>query len=272
MIEREGVRIAAVSYDSPETLQRFAEKYQIRIPLLSDRDSAVIRSFGIFNTNIAPGLRAHGVPHPVEYLIAPDGVVVRKYFVANYQHRVTASAIVLREFGVASDGAPIVTLRSGALTVAIGLSAATAFAGQEVSFFAKFTTPTWMARLRNASARSLYSHVSRIRRPENYPPVLRTSVGDAYADRRTRRNDSRLQRLIPRLGFAAAEISARCGPRDAIRSSSFPAMQRHRLRIAGDAPVRTPAHPRPIRSRKVAQIALPRRAPNNFRARQPNLD
>jgi hypothetical protein len=144
LIEREGVRIAAVSYDSQETLQRFAEKYRIRIPLLSDRDSAVIRSFGILNTNIAPGLRAHGVPHPVEYLIAPDGLVIRKYFVPNYQHRVTASAIVFREFGVAADGAPTVTLRSGALTVEVGLSAAKAFAGQEIGFFAKFTLqPGW---------------------------------------------------------------------------------------------------------------------------------
>jgi len=144
IVEREGVRIAAVSYDSQETLQRFAEKHQIRIPLLSDRDSAVISSFGILNTNIAPGLRAHGVPHPVEYLIAPNGVVIRKYFVPNYQHRVTASAVVLREFGVAGDGASTVTLRSGALTVEIGLSAAKAFAGQEVGFFAKFTLqPGW---------------------------------------------------------------------------------------------------------------------------------
>ncbi len=144
LIEREGLRVAAVSYDSQETLQRFAEKYRIRFPLLSDRDSAVIRSFGILNTNIAPGLRAHGVPHPVEYLIAPDGVVIRKYFVTNYQHRVTASAVVLREFGVAADGAPTVTLRSGALTVEVGLSAPKAFAGQEVGFFAKFTLqPGW---------------------------------------------------------------------------------------------------------------------------------
>lgn len=144
LIEREGVRIAAVSYDSQETLQRFAEKYRIRIPLLSDRDSAVIRSFGILNTNIAPGLRAHGVPHPVEYLIAPDGLVIRKYFVPNYQHRVTASAVVLREFGVAADGAPTVALRSGAFTIELGLSALKAFAGQEIGFFAKFTLqPGW---------------------------------------------------------------------------------------------------------------------------------
>jgi hypothetical protein len=144
MIESTGLGVAAVSYDSQQTLQHFAEKYQIRIALLSDRDSAVIRSFGILNTNIAPGLRAHGVPHPVEYLIAPDGLIVRKYFVPNYQHRVTASSVALREFGVVSEEAPTVTLRRGALTMVIGLSTARAFAGQEISFFAKFTLdPGW---------------------------------------------------------------------------------------------------------------------------------
>jgi hypothetical protein len=144
MLEEKGLRIAAVSYDSRETLKYFSEKYRIQIPLLSDRDSAVIRRFGILNTNIAPGLRAHGVPHPVEYLIAPDGLVIRKYFVPNYQHRVTASSVVFREFGAVSEEAPTVTLRNGALTIVIGLSTARAFAGQEISFFAKFALePGW---------------------------------------------------------------------------------------------------------------------------------
>jgi AhpC/TSA family/Thiol:disulfide interchange protein DsbD, N-terminal len=144
MLEGKGLRLAAVSYDSRETLQHFAEKYRIGFPLLSDRDSAVIRSFGILNTNIAPSLRAHGVPHPVEYLIAPDGLVIHKYFVPNYQHRVTASSVAFREFGVVGEGAPPVTLRSGALRIDIGLSTARAFAGQQISFFASFALePGW---------------------------------------------------------------------------------------------------------------------------------
>jgi hypothetical protein len=137
-LESNGLGIAAVSYDRQEILQAFTEARDIGFPLLSDRDSAVIRSFGIFNTNIAPGLRAHGVPHPVEYLVAPDGIVVRKYFVPNYQHRVTASAVVLREFGADRADGVAVTLRSGALSVEIGFSSAKAFAGQEIGFFAKF--------------------------------------------------------------------------------------------------------------------------------------
>ena len=144
MLERNGLRIAAVSYDSPQILQAFAEKYSIGFPLLSDRDSAVIRGFGIFNANVAPGLRAHGVPHPVDYLVAPDGILIRKYFVPNYQHRVTAAAVALREFGTAGEDAPGVTLQSGALTVEIGFSSAKAFAGQEIGFFAKFKLdPGW---------------------------------------------------------------------------------------------------------------------------------
>lgn len=144
MLEKNGVHIAAISYDAPETLAAFARKYGIGYPLLSDRDSAAIRRFGIFNCNMAPDLRSYGVPHPVEYLLAPDGVVIRKYFVANYQHRVTGSAVALREFGEAGANAASVTLRSGALAVAIGLAADKAFAGQEISYYARFDLePGW---------------------------------------------------------------------------------------------------------------------------------
>ncbi|MGH9638956.1 MAG: protein-disulfide reductase DsbD domain-containing protein [Candidatus Acidiferrales bacterium] len=76
--------------------------------------------------------------------MAPHGTIIRKYFVANYQHRVAASAVALREFGVVSDGAPAVTLHRGALTVQVGLSADKAFAGQDVGFFARFALePGW---------------------------------------------------------------------------------------------------------------------------------
>lgn len=133
------MRIAAVSYDSPETLRDFAEKHSIGFPLLSDRDSAVIRRFGIFNENMAPGLRAYGVPHPVEYLVGPDGVVVRKYFVPNYQHRTNAAAVALKEFDAVSGDAPRIHLQSGAVSIQIGLASATAFAGQQIGFYARFS-------------------------------------------------------------------------------------------------------------------------------------
>jgi hypothetical protein len=144
MLEQNGVHIAAVSYDSQEVLAAFARKHSIRFPLLSDKGSETIRKFGLFNANMAPDLRAYGVPHPVEYLVAPEGTVVRKFFVPNYQHRVTGSAVALREFGTVEGDAPTVTLESGPLAVRIGFASAKAFAGQEVGFFARFALhPGW---------------------------------------------------------------------------------------------------------------------------------
>lgn len=138
------MRVAAISYDPREKLREFAQQYQIGFPLLSDRNSAVIRNFGILNTNIAPEMRSHGVPHPVQYLVGSNGTIIRKYFVPNYQHRVAASAVALNEFGAAGEGASVVNLQSGALNVQVGLSAERAFAGQEVGFFAKFAlAPGW---------------------------------------------------------------------------------------------------------------------------------
>jgi hypothetical protein len=158
MLDRDGVRIAAVSYDKQKVLRDFSQQYKIGFPLLSDPDSAVIRSFRILNANIAPDLRAHGVPHPVQYLVAPDGTIVQKYFVPNYQHRVAASTVALQQFGAADENAPAVTLRSSAVTVQIGLSTARAFAGQEIGLFARFAlAPGW--------------HVYGAPLPPNYTPT-----------------------------------------------------------------------------------------------------
>ncbi len=144
MLQQNGVNIAAISYDSREILAAFAQKHSIGFPLLSDKGSETIRKFGIFNSNMAPDLRAFGVPHPVEYLVTPDGTVIKKYFVPNYQHRVTASAVALSEFGTVETDAPTVTLKSGALAVQLGLASSKAFAGQEVGFFAHFALqPGW---------------------------------------------------------------------------------------------------------------------------------
>lgn len=139
LLEKNGVKIAAVSYDSQEVLSAFARKYSIGYPLLSDKGSEAIRSFGIFNFNMAPELRSYGVPHPVEYLISPDGVVAKKYFVSNYQHRVAGSSVALQEFGEVSSDATAVELVSGALRAQIGFPSRSAFAGQGISFFARFT-------------------------------------------------------------------------------------------------------------------------------------
>jgi hypothetical protein len=144
LFETKGVRIAAISYDSQEALSAFAHQHSIGYSLLSDRGSETIKKFGIFNHNMAPGLRAFGVPHPVEYLVSPDGTVVGKYFVPNYMNRVTGASVALRELGATGEDAPTVLLRDGALSAEIGFPVKRAFSGQELAFFARFTVePGW---------------------------------------------------------------------------------------------------------------------------------
>ncbi len=142
LLEQAGIKIAAISYDSAEILKKFAELNRIGYPLLSDQGSTVIRRFGIFNENLLPDMRAYGVPHPVEYLLAPDGTVREKFFVPNYQHRVAGSEVAMRAQGTA--GANAIHLKSGHVEIVIGLSSREAFAGQELGLIAEFSiAPGW---------------------------------------------------------------------------------------------------------------------------------
>ena len=72
-------------------LKRFADAHHITYPLLSDRGSAVIQKFGIFNSNIPEGNMFYGVPFPGDFVLAADGTVTDKHFLPNYQTRPTAA-------------------------------------------------------------------------------------------------------------------------------------------------------------------------------------
>jgi peroxiredoxin len=91
--------LASISYDSPAVLAHFASVHQITFPLLCDKGSAVIRRYGILNTNIPRTHMFYGIPFPGEYLIAPDGRVTDKVFLSSYQDGATASEVLLKDFG-----------------------------------------------------------------------------------------------------------------------------------------------------------------------------
>lgn len=126
-----GVNAAAITYDSRETLANFAGAYHIDYPLLSDAGSKVIRAFGIFNTNIPEDHKMlYGIPWPGDYLIAPDGTVRDKLFLPNYEHRASASEVVLRHFDDA--GGNSVDLKTDVLDARVTLSTDRCFPGQEL--------------------------------------------------------------------------------------------------------------------------------------------
>lgn len=79
-----GVRVYALSYDEADALRDFRDAHGITYTLLSDPDSAVIRSFGILNTLIDPGDHPwYGIPYPGTYVIDATGTITHKFFDSN---------------------------------------------------------------------------------------------------------------------------------------------------------------------------------------------
>jgi hypothetical protein len=96
----QGLGVAAISYDTPEILEHFAQRMGgFSYPLLSDAESTMIRAFGIMNRNVAEGEPLHGMARPGTFVVDADGVVTSKYFEPGHRQRVTAESVLIRDFG-----------------------------------------------------------------------------------------------------------------------------------------------------------------------------
>jgi peroxiredoxin len=122
-LRAQGLGLAAISYDSPEILAAFSQRYGITFPLLSDAGSRTIAAYGILNTVAdealagdaddqsllsdvkkyisATGVRnvaviTKGTPFPGTFLLDRDGRVAARDFETFYRERTTASTILLR--------------------------------------------------------------------------------------------------------------------------------------------------------------------------------
>jgi hypothetical protein len=98
-IRKQGLGVAAISYDSVGALKSFADRQHITYPLLSDPDSKIIRTYDIFNGTVKPGTPAYGIPYPGVYVVDARGMVVSKYFEDDFKERVSTADILAREFG-----------------------------------------------------------------------------------------------------------------------------------------------------------------------------
>jgi hypothetical protein len=99
--ERRGLKVAALSYDSPALLADFARRRSITYPLLADFDSRVIRAFDILNENFSKDHAWFGVPFPGTFIIDANGVVAAKYFEDDHRDRYTAASILAKSFQTA---------------------------------------------------------------------------------------------------------------------------------------------------------------------------
>lgn len=116
---KQGLNVAALSYDSQQVLSHFAERVGIHYPLLSDADSKTIKAFGILNETVKPGTPYYGVPYPGTYVIDSNGVVKSRYFEESYRDRYTAGTVLERVApGAARDAADVKKAKHAQLKLA----------------------------------------------------------------------------------------------------------------------------------------------------------
>lgn len=131
---KRGLAVAALSYDSPAVLKDFATRRGITYPLLSDRGSVAIRSFGLLNPEYPEGHTAHGVPYPGVLVIDENGIVREKYFEEKYANRRTAQGILT----LLGSGEPAGHAASGKhVAVRTAPAIADAFAASRVTLVAE---------------------------------------------------------------------------------------------------------------------------------------
>ncbi len=101
----DGWNLNLITYDSAETLFDYASSEMINYALLSDADSKMIDAFGLRNTDITPGSRFDGIPHPAVVFVSKDGVVRAFMREEGYKDRppvesLTEAAALLNETGL----------------------------------------------------------------------------------------------------------------------------------------------------------------------------
>ena len=94
--EKQGIKLAAISYDSPAILKDFAVRHKIEFPLLPDPDSRIIRNFNVLNEE-AKGMNK-GMAHPGFFYIDAGGVIREKYFEVKYTDRFTPNNVMGKLF------------------------------------------------------------------------------------------------------------------------------------------------------------------------------
>lgn len=93
-IETRGYKLAAISYDKPEVLARFAAEHGIGYALLSDSKSAMIDAFKLRDPQYPADSFAFGVPKPAIFVIGRDGKVRAKLAEEGYKVRPGNDALI----------------------------------------------------------------------------------------------------------------------------------------------------------------------------------
>jgi hypothetical protein len=136
--EKQGIRVAAISYDSPTILKDFADRHKIEFPLLADPDSRIIRGFNVLNEE-ASGMNK-GMAYPGFFYIDAAGVIREKYFEAKYTNRFTPNNVIGKLFPELTEEVSR-NVEAIHLRLTLGQSDRTVVSGSRVTLSAEVALP-----------------------------------------------------------------------------------------------------------------------------------
>ena len=77
-VQSAGAQVVGISADSPQSHEKFAGKYELNFPLLSDPDKGVLNAYGVFKKKSLYGREFMGIERTT-FLVDRQGVI-RKVF------------------------------------------------------------------------------------------------------------------------------------------------------------------------------------------------
>jgi len=135
---QQGIKVAAISYDSKEILKFFGGRFNIEYPMLGDPDSKVIRAYEVLNEE-ATGMQK-GFARPGYFFIDPSGIIREKFFEARYRERLTGNSIIAKLFPELGQEVTA-TVEAPHLQVAFEQSDKTGFPGTHITVAAAVRLP-----------------------------------------------------------------------------------------------------------------------------------
>jgi len=136
--EKQGIKLAGISYDSVEILKYFSDRRKIDFPLLSDPDSRIIRKYQILNSE-AVGPNA-GMARPGYFFIDTEGTIREKFFEAKYRERLTGNTLLAKLFPELGEEVTD-TVAAPHLRLSVGQSDRVAVPGNLITLTAEVRLP-----------------------------------------------------------------------------------------------------------------------------------
>jgi AhpC/TSA family len=136
--EKQGITLAAISYDSEAILKYFAGRQHIDFPLLADPDSKVIRDYHVLNIEAVGQFL--GMARPGYFFIDPKGIIREKFFEARYRDRLSGNNVIAKLFPELGEEV-VSTVQAPHLEVAVQQSDRTGVPGSLITLVTEMRLP-----------------------------------------------------------------------------------------------------------------------------------